>query len=139
MHYLFSGNETPDEIKRILLENCEGTETMQYTKKLSEDELAGFREGYVNNNLEMAGHVEELQAAKDHFKTVTKPLKEDSKLMLRVLKTRHLEITGTCYKLPNFDTGMMEYVSDTGEIVSTRRLLPEEKQGSMIAELRKVV
>ena len=135
-HYLFNGGETPDEIKRILLDNDASIEQKTYTKQLTETELVDFREGYVNNNLEMAEHNEELQAAKEAYKAATKPLKADSKVMLKVLKSRHIEVTGTVYGMANFDTGMMEFINEQGDVVETRRLKAEEKQGSLLRAIK---
>ena len=88
-HYLFNGQESPEEMQRILLDNCEGTETMTYTKPLTESELSEHRETYVNNNLEIAEHNDDLKAAKELFKENVGPLKAANKTTLKTLKTRH--------------------------------------------------
>lgn len=138
-HFLFNGSETPEEIKAILLDHCEGRETMAYTKQLTNEELADFREGYVDNTLDIGAEKEVLDAAKDAYKVAVKPLKEAAKTMLKVLKTRHIEITGDVYKVPNHTTGFMDFVNDAGTVVLSRRLKPDEKQGSILRALPKAV
>lgn len=137
-HYFFNGQETPEEIVRILLDNCEGVEQMQYTKKLTEPELAQERENYVDNNIEIGQHNDELQAAKDLHKERVKPLKAENKAALKTLKSKHSEVTGRVFRVPNFDTKMMEFVNEEGTVVHERRLKPDENQTSILKSLQKV-
>ena len=137
-HFLFNGNESPDEIKRILLDNCEGVEDMTFTEQLSEEQLAELREVHTDNCIEIGKHNEVLKEAKDAHKEAVKPLSTDNKDILKTLRTRHKEINGKVYRLANLDNGMMEYVNEKGHVVSSRRLKPEEKQ-TRVFPLQKAV
>lgn len=130
-HYLFSGNETSEEIRQILVDNCEGTEDMTYSRQLTEDELNIARETYVSNNLDIASCDDELKAAKAYHKAKIKPLKEEAADLLKTLKSRYQEVKEKVYKLPDHKAGMMEYVNLEGVVVHSRRLKPEERQGRM--------
>lgn len=130
-HYLFSGNETPEQIRQILTDNCEGTDEMTYTKQLTEDELNVHRENYVAANLGIATANDELKTVKERHKLIVKPLKKESAELLRTLKSRHEEVEGKVYLLADHKAGIMEYVNLEGLVVHTRRLKPEEKQGRM--------
>lgn len=132
-HFLFSGNESPEEIRRILLDNAEGSERKTFTKKLSQQELTELREQYAENNVEIGRHNDILNEAKKVHKEATAPLKEDAVEMLKAIKTKHREIVGEVFKLANHESGFMEYVDTNGDIVETRRLTEQEKQSSIFS------
>lgn len=136
-HPFFSGNEPPDEIKRILVDNAEGMETMTVQERLNEDELNAFREQLSENMLAIGKQDELLELAKTEHKASVKPLKLEVKNILSILKSEHKQSEQPVYRMPNFDTGMMEFVNLEGNVVSTRRLKPEEKQGTVFGGLRK--
>lgn len=137
-HFFFSGNEDPDEIKRILIDNAEGVETMKVQERLTEDELISYREQLAEDSLSIGNHDDLLTLAKTEHKAAVKPLKLEIKTILTVLKSQHKETEQSVYRLPNFETGMMEYVNLKGQIVSIRRLRAEEKQGRVFG-LKKAV
>lgn len=137
-HFLFNGNESPEEIKRVLVDNAEGTETMTVQKRLTEDELISMREQLAEDSLQIVKHNDILEVAKTEHKAATKPLKLEVKTILSILKSQHKESEETVYRMPNFETGMMEYVNLEGLVVSSRRLKPEEKQGNVFSMQRRV-
>lgn len=128
-HFLFSGNESPEEVQRILIDHAEGSESMQIQRLLTEDELIELREEFVNNNLDIKRENEVLANAKKVHKDAIKPMVTSNKEILSTLNSKHKEVNEKVYRLPNFETGFMEYVNLSGEVVFTRRLKPEEKQG----------
>lgn len=125
-HFLFSGDETPDEIRRILVDNSDGQEQRTYTRPLTEQELIDLRNEYVETNLTVRQKQDELNEAKERYKVATKELIANNRINLQVLKTKHKEVKGTVYMLPNHDTGMMEFVNESGLVIETRRLKDAE-------------
>jgi hypothetical protein len=130
-HILFNGTESPDEIKRILIDNCEGVEEKTYTKRLTEDELQEKNQQFIDANINIDKADETLSQAKHEHKSIVKPLKDERKHLLRTVKTKHEEITGPLYRLANHADGMIDYVDLSGNIIESRRMKPEEKQGRM--------
>lgn len=137
-HFLFNGNESPEEIKRVLVDNAEGTETMTVQKRLTEDELVSIREQLAEDSLQIVKQDEILEVAKTEHKAAVKPLRLEIKTILSTLKSQHKESEEIVYRMPNFENGMMEYVNLEGVVVSTRRLKPEEKQGNVFSMQRRV-
>ena len=62
-----------------------------------------------------------------------KPLKEANRVRLSEIKTKQTTVEGTLYHIPNYDESMMETFDENGELVSSRRLRPEEKQGTVFS------
>lgn len=135
-HFLFNGTESPDEIKRILADNSDGRETMTYPKQLTEGELTALRENLADNHIEIGKANDELAEAKKEHKDFVKPLQVENKEILKTLKTRYQEVTENVYKLPNHVSGMMEFVNEKGDIVGSRKLRPEERQGNVFSMSR---
>lgn len=130
-HYLFFGNETPDDIKQILVDNCEGMEEMTYSKQLTDEELDQARETFVNNSLEIQVHDNILDEAREVHKANIKPLKKEAAILLNTLKTRYKEVEEKVYCIADHKAGIMEYVNLEGVVIHSRRLKPEERQGKM--------
>lgn len=130
-HYLFSGNESPDEIRRILADNSEGKEGYTYAKTLTEDELTAMREDYTDNQLAISHLDDTLAEARKNHKDAVKPLKDTNKVALKTLKTKFIEVEESVWKMPNHETGFLEFVNDAGEVVGSRKLRPDEKQGNV--------
>lgn len=137
-HFLFSGNESPEEIKRILLDNCSGRDTTTFHRRLTEDEIKERSELLVDNMLSVSKADQELADAKEEHKNTVKPLLAANKTLLHELKSKHAEVEGTLYLLPNFESGMMEFVDENGDIIHTRKLKPDERQGNIIHMARAV-
>ena len=130
-HFLFNGQETPEEIRRILGENSEGKEDVTYPKYLTEEELTQVREAYTNRLVEVEEFDEELATAKKVHKDAVAPLKAENKEDLRTLRKKYKEVNESVWKMQDFKGGMIELVNDRGEVVSSRRMKPEEKQGNV--------
>ncbi|WP_153799045.1 hypothetical protein [Foetidibacter luteolus] len=130
-HFLANGEHTPDEIRQILEDNSDGWEKKTYTRQLTAEEITDLKDSNATIDIEQARLTEVLNEAKRVYKDAMSPLIEEKKEALKAIRTKHREVTGTVYKLPNYESGMMELVDETGEIIETRRLLPNEKQGRM--------
>lgn len=122
----------------MLAENSEGKESYTYSKHLSELELQDLRENYTEKQIEIMKHDEALQAAKDAHKAATKLLKNEASANIRSLRLKAIEVEEEVWRMPNHESGFMEYVNDQGEVVGTRRLKPDEKQGNVFNMRRAV-
>lgn len=65
-------------------------------------------------------------------------MKQTNKRLLTEIKTKQTDVDGTLFHMANHDDGMMEIYDQDGDLVSSRRLRPEEKQGTIFS-LPKVV
>lgn len=111
-------------------EAAEVTES-NYQKPLTQEELDEKREQLSENLITLSEKEDELNEIKDRFKTEMKPLKEKNKELLSEIKTKQSTVYGQLYNIPNHEDGMMETYDTEGELISTRRLKPSEKQGRL--------
>lgn len=116
---------------RLLRENCDSQEMTTYLRDLTQEELDNKRETLVDNLIKASNLEDELDEIKDGFKTKMKPLKDANKILQQEVKTRKEQVSGNLYHMANHEDGMMETYDENGDLVSTRRLRPEEKQARL--------
>jgi hypothetical protein len=130
---------TAKERTMLLQENASKIEQTTYQKVLTPDELAARREDLADNCIKLNQFEDELKEVKDDFKLKMDPLKNFNKTLLTEIKTKQSTIEGTLFHLANHDDGMMETYDNEGMLISTRRLRPEEKQGTIFSLSQKVI
>lgn len=108
-------------------------EKTNYQKQLTADELAARREDLADDCIKLNQLEDDLKEIKDGFTTQMKPLKEANKIRLTEIKTKQTAVEGTLYHIANREDSMMETFDENGELVGSRRLRPEEKQGNVFA------
>ena len=67
------------------------------------------------------------------FKLRTDPLNTANKTLLTEIKTKQTTVDGTLYHMANHEEGWMETYDHDGMLIATRRLRPEEKQGTIFS------
>lgn len=124
---------TPKERLMIMQENASKIEQTSYQKSLSADELAARREDLADDCIKLNQLEDELKIIKDDYKDKMDPLKSANKTRLSEIKTKQTTVDGTLYHLANHEEGMMETYDGEGYLISSRRLRPEEKQGTIFS------
>jgi len=124
---------TPKERLSILQENAAKIEQTIYQKSLSQDELGARREDLADNCIRLNKFEDELKEVKDDFKFKMDPLKVHNKRLLTEIKTKQTEVDGTLFHMANHEDGMMETYDNEGFLIASRRLRPEEKQGTIFS------
>jgi len=117
----------------VMQENAAKVEQTSYQKTLSPDELAARREDLADNCIKLNQFEDELKEVKDDFKVKMDPLKQTNKTLLTEIKTKQSTVDGTLFHMANHEDGMMETYDNDGVLISSRRLRPEEKQGSIFS------
>ena len=135
---LFKENETPAEKLQILKDNAESTEAFTYQKELSAEEIALAKDKYAQNGIILQQLDEELALIKEDFAARMKPKKLESKEFLERIKHGAETVTETVYLIADQQTGDMNYYNTEGDMVYSRKLMPQEKQTRM-AVLKKAV
>lgn len=129
----FMPESAPKDRLMVLQESAAKVEQTTYQKSLSADELAARREDLADDCIRLNQFEDELKEIKDGFKDKMDPLKAANKLRLTEIKTKQSTVDGTLYHIANHDAGMMETYDNEGFLVSSRRLRPEEKQGTIFS------
>lgn len=127
MAKIFMPELTPQERLRILESNYK-SENMNYQKPLTPDEVETRQAGLSKNSIKLFEHNEDLKKIKEDFKKKMEPLVTENYVFIKELKTGHMEVNGEVFMVPDYDSNMMEFIDPAGEMVFSRRLLPEERQ-----------
>ena len=123
-------HDVPDltERLRLLAQNCDSKETTSYIRNLTQEELDFKRETHVDICIELDRLGDELKVVKAEYKEKMEPVADENKKLLRQIKTRQEELTGTIFNFPDYEDGMMNTYDENGDFVGSRRLKPDEKQ-----------
>lgn len=127
----FMPESTPKERLMIMQENAAKVEQTTYQKALTPDELAARREDLADDCIKLNQFEDELKEIKDDFKDKMDPLKLANKKRLTEIKTKQTTVDGTLFHMANHTDSVMETYDGEGMFVSSRRLRPEEKQGTI--------
>lgn len=136
MQKMLFTNTSVEDIRRILHDTADQVEQGEYLKSLSQEEMDIRREQMVENCINLSDLDDQLNDIKSNFKEKIKPLVLLNKSILQELRTKQTRVSGMLYHIKNEETGMMETYDDLGALISTRRLRPEEKQGTIFSTLR---
>lgn len=132
MPEIFMPDATPNERLQALKNNADKIEeNASYERDLSEDELNVKRETFVDNSINVSKLEDELNAYKKAYKGKIEPIKIVNKGLQFEIKTKRTTEKGTLFHLANHDSGYMESYNEAGELISKRRLRPEERQARL--------
>jgi hypothetical protein len=107
---------------------------MDYMKPLSPEDLDVKREELAEACIKANDIAEEAKQVAAAFKNQLKPIHQTMMDRLLEIKMKQEIKHGKVYHCPNFDTRMMEDYDETGELISTRRLRPDERQASLFVQ-----
>lgn len=131
MAKIFMPELTPEERLNALRNNADKIEQTTYAKELTDEELDAKREEFVDNSIAVSKLEDELAEKKKEFKNKIEPLKLINRGLQQEVKTKKKEVKGQLFHMANHVDSMMETYDETGELVSSRRLRPDEKQVRM--------
>ena len=115
----------------LLRENADKIEQRDYYKPLTPDEIAERKSELTENSIQLADIAERKKDAMDAFKEQQKPLVEKNKLLMQEVRFKQAKVSGELFHMANHESGMMETFDESGELIETRRLKPEERQGRL--------
>jgi len=130
---IFMPELSAKERTMIMQENAAKVEQTTYQKVLSPEELDARRESLADNCIKLNQFEDELKEVKDDFKLKMDPLRQHNKTILTEVKTKQTTVEGTLFYMANHDDGVMEVYDNDGGFISSRRLRPEEKQGTIFS------
>lgn len=118
----------PDEIKTLLEGDALTVEEGEYTKPLSDVELAYYKDMLAEKSIQQAFLLDEYTQMKAEFKEKLTPIIKEIRTSLEAVKFKAIKCTGRLYKLADYETQMIHKVDEIGNLITTRRMLPEERQ-----------
>lgn len=123
----------PDIRLKVLRDNHK-SEKGKYYVQLSQAEMDQRREKLANNSIKLFKLGEELKEVKSGFKEKMEPLTRENNQVMEELDTKQAEKDGELFFVPNYDPtedfpmGSMEIYDENGDLISVRRLEPNERQ-----------
>lgn len=135
MEKLFPGIENKKVIQDNLLGMCYGTDVMVYQKPLEDDELTKLEKEYIQSSIKFAKLKDDLDKIKEEFKSKMKPVEMLQKERIGILKTGTIQKEGTVYLIDDQENRVMNIYDEEGNFISSRPLLPAEKQLSITREI----
>lgn len=130
----------PGQDKQLVKDNLKGysvrTEEGTYERELSPEELEALKEDYMQKNHNLKKLNDDFKKIQDEFKEKIKLVQESLVKKLETHRTGTETCSGTLYLLDDQENGMMFYYSETGDLVQKRRLLPDERQTSIMQASR---
>jgi hypothetical protein len=131
MSKIFMPEVSAEERLNILRNNADKVEQTTYEKELTEDELIAKREQFVDNSIAVSKLEDELSEKKKEYKSKIDPLKLINRALQYEVKTKKTEVKGTIFHMADHTNGYMETYDESGEMVASRRLRPDERQGRL--------
>ena len=95
----------------------------KFVKPLGPEELAFYKDQLAEKSILQATILDELKDVKADF--------SDIKKSLSAVKFKQVECEGTLYKMADFDTKMIHQVDELGNVISSRSMMPEERQRNL--------
>lgn len=124
----FMPEYTQEQRFQMLKDNCEKSEETTYARDLTTEELDVKREQLAQNLIDIDIQEDELDKIKAEYKGKINPLKADVKILIGCVRSRKEDVKGVLFHMANHEEGMMEVYDESGELISSRRLRPDEKQ-----------
>lgn len=119
---------SPDDRLSVLQGEAAKIEEQVYTRFLSDDELDRKKDELTKNAILIATIEEEKKEAVASFKDRLDPIRDAFNECREALKVGGVQETGLVYVIPDHDQNMMHVVTGAGDLLHSRRMLPEERQ-----------
>lgn len=132
MAKIFMPDASEQERLQIMRNSADQIEETTYEKDLTLEELDAKREKFVDNSIKVSTLEDELNEKKAEYKNKIDPVKLENKTLQQEVKTKKQKVKGTLYHIADHDTGFMETYDATGELISDRRLRPDEKHATRL-------
>lgn len=115
----------------MLEANAEKVEEMTYAKPLLPEEMELERINFSQKSIEVAVKCDKFKEISDLHKAEIKPMLEETRTILTMIKTKQRMVKETVYHLAYHEEGLMCTYNSRGELIISRRLTPEENQLSI--------
>lgn len=108
------------------------TETMPVKHVFTDDELVKMKDEFIARQVKITKLTEDFQEVKDTFKQTTKPLEQEQSMTLSSIRSGYTEEMREVFLVPNHEDGVMQYFTEDGTEVHSRKLRADEKQTNFL-------
>lgn len=127
----FLPNATVSERVAALKKQCVTKREENFQRTLTGTDVEKERFDYSENGGKLKGLEAEAKASADEFKEKINVVKKEMDLQLARIQTGKREVFDQIYGIPNPESGNMEFFDKYGEMISSRKLTPDEYNGRM--------
>lgn len=121
-------NLTVEDRRSVLESEAIAIEEGKYEKPLTPEELLYYKDELAQSSINQAVILDEFAEIKEEYKERLKPIKEKISESIQAIKYKSIQKEGRLYKLADFDDQMIHKVDELGNIIHSRKMLPEERQ-----------
>lgn len=121
---------------KMLTDNADAIETTTFYRDLTDDEVVERTRKVTSNVIALSRLEDEKKVATREFKEAMDPLKRENTDLLTEVKTRKKEISGRLYHFNDLESGYRKSYDEKGELIETRKLLPSERQETVLTVAR---
>jgi hypothetical protein len=119
---------TNEDRKSVLESEAIAIEEGKYEKPLTPDEMLYYKDELAQSSINQAVILDEFAEIKEEYKERLKPIKEKISEAIQAIKYKSIQKEGRLYKLADFEDQMIHKVDELGNIIHSRKMLPEERQ-----------
>lgn len=102
-----------------------------YNRSLSPNEVDMEKDRYSRDAIELERQQDEMKRQVDEMKSGMESIKTLMKERLTRIKTGQMEVRGALYGIPDQSKGRMNFYDQYGELINSRDLTPDERQGRL--------
>lgn len=126
-----------EQRKQFLLDNCDKVEEMEYHKGFESDELQQKERDFAKKSIQIANLEDEIKDFKDKIGEELKPLREETKTLMKDIQRKGRMVKEKCYKFLDEEERMVGFYNEEGILVSSRPATRDELQKTVFADIRK--
>lgn len=127
----------PQERIETLKANSFAVEKFTFSRELDQGEVQELQGGLSQKLIKVDQEDQKLKIAKEAYKSVVKPIKEEIKGSLQKIRSQMEEVTEEVYLMKDYEENKVGFYSKDGKLVFERNMKEEEKQYSINEHLRK--
>lgn len=121
--------DIPEEAREAMLEaNAYTVEEQELEKHFSHEEVDEMRKEYMDNSIAIRNATAELNRAKDVHKAKTADPTKNNQYLIEKIKNGFVLVPQTVYLMEDHTEGMIGTYDRFGNLISSRRMKPEERQ-----------
>ncbi len=117
-----------DHIRNISV----SSERMSVKHTFVDSETEKMKDDFINRQVSITLLKEQLDAVKEEFKAKIKPLEQSQSETLTQIRSGFVEELKEVFLVPDFENGVMQYFTEDGTEVFSRKLRADEKQTNFL-------
>ena len=109
----------------------------QYFRRFDEEDVRQHQSVFMDKSIELKRVLDEFEEIKSTYKKKIKALETDRGVLMQEMMQSGEWLDGKQYAFDDQENGKMEYYDENGNFISSRRLLPNERQLTITSKIAK--